>query len=60
MNVQQEENASQDCDCQDKLEEYGCGMGCCIYVTYLTLVLLYVCIRIYVFTAHKDWLASVK
>ena len=35
-------------------------MGCCIYVTYLLLVVLYICIRIYVFTAHQDWLASVK
>ena len=51
-----EEN--QECDLQDKLEEYGCGLGCCIYVTYLLLVMVYICIRIYVFTAHKDWRLS--
>ena len=52
LNIPQEENSNQDCDFQDKLEEYGCGMGCCIYVSYLLLVMLYICIRIYVFTAH--------
>lgn len=45
----------EECNLQDKLEEYGCGLGCFIYVTYLLLVTAYIIIRAYVFTAHENW-----
>ena len=46
------EEESQECNFQDKLEEYGCGLGCCIYVTYLLTVIAYIIIRVLVFQAH--------
>ena len=51
LNMASEEE-SQECNFQDKLEEYGCGLGCCIYLTYLLTVLCYIIIRALVFQAH--------
>ena len=57
LNMQDEE--SQECNFQDKLEEYGCGLGCCIYITYLLTVITYIIVRVLVFQAHKDWRDSI-
>ena len=53
------EEESQECNFQDKLEEYGCGLGCCIYITYLLTVITYIIIRVLVFQAHQEWRDSI-
>ena len=53
------ENQEFECNIEDRLEEKGCGVGCCMYVFYILLVTVYVFIRAYAITAHSDWRATI-
>ena len=40
------------------MEDYGCSLSCCIYLSYLLTVCAYVIIRVSVFQAHREWRAN--